>query len=98
MEDSREILLKSLESSGVCVPDDVSSVKDLTLAAGLSTSSAERRRFPLPSPIPQSPTSSSYVRTLPPGSRASVTLPTSASIRGLIQVDKVLGGEAFRFF
>ncbi|KAM1267927.1 hypothetical protein ACFX2I_000282 [Malus domestica] len=88
--DSREILLKSLESSGVCVPDDVSSIKDLTPATDLSTSSAKRRCFPLPSPTPQSPTSSSFVQTLPLGSRASVTLPTSTSIRGLIQVDKYM--------
>ncbi|KAL6204139.1 hypothetical protein ACLB2K_021407 [Fragaria x ananassa] len=36
MEDSREILLNSLASSGVCVPYDVSSVRDLTPATLVS--------------------------------------------------------------
>ncbi|KAM1128166.1 hypothetical protein FF1_038100 [Malus domestica] len=36
MEDLREILLKSLESFDVCVPDDVSFVKDLMLATSVS--------------------------------------------------------------
>ncbi|KAH0997817.1 hypothetical protein GBA52_021681 [Prunus armeniaca] len=36
MEESREILLKSLENSGVCVLNDVSSVRDLTPATLVS--------------------------------------------------------------
>ncbi|KAM1258537.1 hypothetical protein ACFX2I_038039 [Malus domestica] len=36
MEDLREILLKSLESFDVCVPDDVSFVKDLMPATSVS--------------------------------------------------------------
>ncbi|KAM1055372.1 hypothetical protein ACFX15_028399 [Malus domestica] len=58
MEDSREILLKSLESSGVCVPDDVSSVKDLTPAALVSICGQSLnligRTTPFPTSLPDS--------------------------------------------
>ncbi|KAM1806090.1 hypothetical protein ACFX11_029275 [Malus domestica] len=58
MEDSREIQLKSLESSGVCVPDDVSSVKDLTPAALVSICGQSLnligRTTPFPTSLPDS--------------------------------------------
>lgn len=58
MEDSREILLKSLESSDVCVPDDVSSVKDLTPAALVSICGQSLnligRTTPFPTSLPDS--------------------------------------------
>ncbi|CAN6559064.1 unnamed protein product [Malus baccata var. baccata] len=58
MEDPREILLKSLVSSGVCVPDDVSSVKDLTPAALVSICGQSLnligRTTPFPTSLPDS--------------------------------------------
>ncbi|XP_068338511.1 uncharacterized protein [Pyrus communis] len=58
MEDSREILLKSLENSGVCLPDDVSSVKDLTPATLVSICAQSLnligRTAPFPTSLPDS--------------------------------------------
>ncbi|KAM0995654.1 hypothetical protein ACFX2C_005759 [Malus domestica] len=54
MEDSREILLKSLENSGVCVPDDVSSVKDLTPATLVSICSQSLNLIGRTTPFPTS--------------------------------------------
>ncbi|KAM2599095.1 hypothetical protein TB2_037557 [Malus domestica] len=52
MEDLREILLKSLESFDVCVPDDVSFVKDLMPATSVSICGQSLNLIDITTPFP----------------------------------------------
>lgn len=109
MEESQDILLNSIASSGVTIPPGVSSVKDLTPATLFSISSQslhliDRQSSSFPTSLPESSVAdrsklcselASAFKSLAFAGDISFHKAVPLSIgRGLVRVDKVLGWEA----